>query len=246
MLNLKTNSNKTRDVSRGAVGVRFFNQGFRAMLPITTGIIPFGAVMGTVCADAKLSLFQTVGMNVLVFAGAAQLAAIDLLKDNAEGIVIVTTGLIINLRFLLYSAAMSPVVQKSGFFVKLFTSYLLTDQTYAVMSANEKKFGSNDEALIFYFGSCLCMTIAWHLSVVAGFAFGNFAPTSLALDYAVPLSFIALVIPTLKNKTYVWVALFSSVVSLLLSPLPYKLGLIATTVLAIGLGAILTRKKAAK
>lgn len=222
---------------------RVFYQGFRAMLPISTGIIPFGAVMGSVSADAKLSLFETVAMNVLMFAGASQLAAIDLMTKHAASAVVVVTGLIINLRFLLYSAAMSPVVHGSGTLTKLATSYLVTDQNYAVMSAHQEKLKTNHEAVVFYFGASVCMLTAWHLAVVAGHVFGNFAPASLALDYAVPLSFVSLVIPTLKNKVYVLVAAFSSVVSLVLYQMPYRTGLLTTALLAIAFAAVLTRKR---
>jgi predicted branched-subunit amino acid permease len=216
--------------------------GFRAMLPITTGVIPFGAVMGTVCTEAKLSFFQTMSMNVLVYAGAAQLAAVDLMSKNAASTVVIITGLIINLRFLLYSAALSPVVQKSGFLTKLFCAYSLTDQNYAVMSANNDKFRSHAEAIMFYMGASLCMLLTWHCSVAAGFLFGNFAPRSLSLDCAVPLSFVALVVPTLKSNKYLMVTIFSSIVSLFLNSLPYKTGLVATAMLSILLATILTRR----
>ena len=221
-----------------------FNAGFKGMLPITTGVFPFGVVMGTVAANANLSFFQSMFMNVLVFAGASQLAAVDLMAKHAASAVVIITGLVINLRFLLYSAALSPVVQKSGFLTKFFSAYFLTDQSYAVMSANQDKFKTNAEAISFYLGSCVCMTIAWHASVAIGYAFGNIAPASLALDFAVPLSFVALVVPTLKNKKYIAVAAFSSVISLFMNSLPYKTGLIATASLSILLAIFLNRKKA--
>lgn len=212
------------------------------MLPITTGVIPFGAVVGTVCENAHLSFFQTFTMNTMLYAGAAHLAAIELMTKNAAATVVIFTGLVINLRFLLYSAAMSPVVHKSNFLTKLFCAYSLTDQGYATMTANQDKFRSSHDAVEFYLGTAVCMMITWHLSVIGGFAFGNFAPASLSLDYAVPLSFIALVIPTLKNKIYISVALFSTVVSILLNPLPYRLGLIVTALLSIAFGVFLSRK----
>ncbi|MGE3973525.1 MAG: AzlC family ABC transporter permease [Bdellovibrionales bacterium] len=213
------------------------------MLPIITGIIPFGAVMGTVCANAQFSLFETVSMNILVFAGAAQLASVDLMTKHAAIVVIIATGLIINLRFLLYSAALSPTLQRSSLLTKLTCSYFLTDQSYAVMTAHQDKLQNNKETISFYLGTCVCMAIAWHLSVIVGYVFGNFAPTTWALDYAVPLSFMALVVPTLKNKIHLLVALFSSVVSLMLHDMPYKTGLIFTALLAIAVGVLLTRKK---
>lgn len=212
------------------------------MLPVTTGVFPFGAVMGTVAADAQLSFHQSFLMNFFVFAGASQLAAVDLMTKNAAVLVVLLTGLIINLRFILYSAAMSPLVQQSSWLVKLSSSYFLTDQSYAVMSAHQSRFKSDQEAVLFYFGSCLCMTLAWHLSVGLGFLFGNVAPEGLALDYAVPLSFVALVMPTLKNRKYIYVAVFSSVVSILLYELPLKTGLIATALLSLVLVTWLTKK----
>lgn len=220
-----------------------FRKGFKSMLPIVPGILPFGAVMGTVSADAQLSFFQTVGMNIIVFAGAAQMAAVELMKYQAAIWVVVATGLIINLRFLLYSAALSPVLQKESFLKKLVSAFCLTDQSYAVMSAEQDKFKTNEEAVSYYLGSCACMMIAWHSSVIAGYVFGNFAPKSISLDYAIPLSFVALVIPTLKNYKYIVVAIFSSVVSLVLSDLPYRTGLMVTALLGIALAFFLTRKK---
>lgn len=223
-----------------------YRRGFKSMLPIVPGIIPFGAVMGTVSADAHLSFFQTVTMNLMVFAGASQLAAVDLMNQQAAVLVVVTTGLIINLRFLLYSAALSPVVQNESFFKKFISAFCLTDQSYAVMIAEQDRFKSNHEAVQFYLGSCLCMVLVWQFSVIAGFIFGNFAPKSLSLDYAIPLSFVALLMPTLKNSKYVVVAVFSAIASLLLHQLPFKTGLIATAILGILLAMFLTRKKAAK
>jgi predicted branched-subunit amino acid permease len=220
-----------------------FRRGFIAIFPVMPGIIPFGAVMGVVCSEAKLTLFQTVAMNLLAYAGAAQLAAVELMTKHAAGLVVIATGLIVNIRFLLYSAALSPHLQRSSFFTKLFSAYTLTDQSYAVVSAHQSTLKDSTEIVSFYLGTAVCMCFFWHASVIAGFIFGNFAPAALALDYAVPLSFVALVIPTLKNKTYVVVAAFSSVVSILLYNLPFRIGLIATALLSIGVAIMLTQKR---
>jgi predicted branched-subunit amino acid permease len=220
-----------------------FRKGFIATLPIMPGVIPFGAVMGVVCSEAKLTLFQTVAMNVLAYAGAAQLAAMELMTKHAAGLVVIATGLIINIRFLLYSAALSPHLQRSSFFTKFFSAYTLTDQSYAVVSANQSELHDSSQIVRFYLGTAVCMALFWHLSVIAGYVFGNFAPASLALDYAVPLSFVALVIPTLKNRTYVLVAAFSSVTAVLLYTLPFRSGLIITALLSIAVAALLTRSR---
>ena len=214
------------------------------MLPILTGVIPFGLVMGTVASNAQLDLLQTMGMNLFVFAGASQLAAIDLMGRNTSTLVVVATGLIINLRFMLYSAAFSPFVQNANVFIKALCSYSLTDQTYAAVAANEKKLNSLKDSLEFYIGASIPMVLGWHSAVLIGFVFGNFAPSSLALDFAVPLSFVALVIPTMKNCHYVYVAALASVLSIVLKNMPFNLGLLASALTAISFGAFLTRKRA--
>ncbi len=221
----------------------FFIKGFRQMVPITTGVIPFGAVMGTVFFNAKISFVKAMTMNVLVYAGASQLAAVELMDKHAALIVVVLTGLVINLRFLLYSAGLAVELQGASWGTKLLCAHTLTDQSYAVMLAHHDEFKKKSDAIEFYLGTAVCMLLVWHASVVAGYVFGNFAPASWNLDFAVPLSFLALVIPTLKNKTYWLVALFSTVVSILCYSMPFKTGLITTALLSIALAIFLTRKK---
>lgn len=220
-----------------------FKKGFLSILPIISGIIPFGAVMGSAFAEANLSFFQAMFMDTLVYAGAAQLASTDLMRLNAAVFVVVMTGLIINLRFLLYSVAMSPYLKDSPFWVKFFCAYTLTDQSYAAMSANSNHFESNKDAVDFYMGTAVCMLLTWHSSVVAGYIFGNFAPQSLSLDYAIPLSFVALLMPTLKTKHHHFVALFSSVLSLVMFGLPLRTGLMVTALLSIALAWMIIQKK---
>ncbi len=222
---------------------KLFTRGFWAMMPITTGVIPFGIVMGTVTSEAGLSFLQSTVMNIWVFAGAAQLAAVDLMSHHAAVPVVVVTGLIINLRFLLYSAALVPVVQESSLLTRLLCAYWITDQNYAVMSAHFNELKTPAQAVRFYLGASVAMCLVWHLSVVVGYVFGNIAPASWALDYAVPVSFVALLVPTMKNRKYVAVAAFSALTALLLHFLPFRMGLILTSLLSISLATLLIRRK---
>jgi predicted branched-subunit amino acid permease len=215
--------------------MKHFNMGFRSILPIISGIIPFGAVMGSAFADAKLSFFDAMFMNMSVYAGASQLATVDLMKVNAALLVVIATGLIINLRFLLYSAAMAPYLRDSSPWIKFICAFTLTDQSYAAMTANHDKISSNKEAVEFYLGTAACMMLSWHASVVAGYVFGNFAPATLSLDFAIPLSFVALLMPTIKSKKHIAVALFSTVLSVLFYSFPLKTGMMATALLSIAL-----------
>ena len=213
------------------------------MLPITAGVIPFGLVMGTVAANANLSLLQTTVMNFSVFAGASQLATVDLMSKGLPAFVVIATGIIINLRFFLYSAALSVPFKGLPTNIKLSGSYLITDQGYSVTVANEHLLNNKQDKLYFYFGASILMALVWQASVLTGFIFGNFAPTSWSLDYAVPLSFVALVLPTLKNRSYFYVGLLSASLSLLLRSLPFNLGLLVSALTAIALAYLLMKKE---
>lgn len=191
--------------------------------------------MGSAFTEANLSFWQAMLMNTTVYAGAAQLATVDLMKMNAAVFVVVTTGLIINLRFLLYSAAMSPYLKDSTPLIKFICAFTLTDQSYASMSANQDKFRSNQEAVEFYLGTAACMMLAWDGSVILGTIFGNFAPGWLSLDFAIPLSFVALLVGTLKTKWHLTIALLSSVLSMLLYHLPLKTGMMLTALISIAI-----------
>jgi len=209
------------------------------MLPITAGIIPFGLVMGTVASNAGLTLVQTMSMNILVFAGASQLAAVDLMSKGLPVFVVIATGLIINLRFFLYSAALSVEFQKESLKTKLISSYLLTDQSYSVTVANDEVLQNSKDKVQFYFGAAALMTLAWQTAVFLGFVFGNIAPSEWSLDYAVPLSFVALVLPTLKNSSYFYVGASSASLSLLLKDMPYNLGLLTSALMSVVLAIYL-------
>lgn len=212
------------------------------MLPITTGVIPFGMVMGTVTAEAGLSFNQSTLMNLWAFAGAAQLAAVDLMNHHAAAAVVIVTGLMINLRFLLYSAALVPTVQGANTLTKMLCAYFITDQNYAVMSAHRKSLQTEEQALRFYLGASFSMFLIWHASVMVGFIFGNLAPQAWSLDYAVPVSFVALLIPNLKNRKHVSVAIFSAITSLMLHSLPMRIGLILTALLSLAFAVLISRK----
>jgi predicted branched-subunit amino acid permease len=101
------------------------------------------------------------------------------------------------------------------------------------MANHQNEIRSDHDAVQFYLGTAACMMFFWQLSFALGFAFGNFAPESLALDFAVPLSFVALLIPAIKKKSYVFVAILSASLSLLLHDMPFRSGLITSACLAI-------------
>ena len=111
---------------------RSFLGGVRAVAPVLVGIVPFGLIAGAAAVRVGLSGLQAVGLSVVVFAGASQLAAIELLGSGARPAVVVATALVINLRMLMYSASIAPYFRETATRWRAGLAYLLTDQAYAL------------------------------------------------------------------------------------------------------------------
>ncbi len=221
--------------------INYYSLGAKKLFPIIPGIIPFGLVMGAVGASTGATMMQAMGMNLLVFAGAAQLATLDLLVSGSTLTVIVMTGVFINLRFMMYSAALSSEVQSLKWYHKLLVAFFITDQSYAVASLEFANIEIKSDKLKFYMGASLLMFVVWHLSTLAGFIFGNFAPEQLSLDFVVPLAFMTLVVPAIKNYKMLIVAILAMVLGLAFKNVPYKLGLIFASFIAIAVGLLLDK-----
>ena len=217
-----------------------FRAGALAIAPILLGTVPFALVTGIAAVDAGLTELEGVAMSVVVYAGAAQLAAIDLMRQDAALVVIIGTALVINARFLMYSASLAAPLAGTSRLAKLGLAYVMTDQAYAVSIV---EFGSRATTLAdriaYYLGAGLTMWIPWVLATVVGVFVGAAVPDDLSLDFAIPLVFVALVVPAVKDRAGGGAALVSGVVAVAAFSLPYNLGLPAAAAAGIIAGLAL-------
>lgn len=203
-----------------------FLEGVRDLSPILLGVVPFGLIAGIAAVTAGLTPFHGVGMSLIVFAGAAQLAALDLIGSGAPALVVVATALIINSRFVMYSASLAPYFQEAPLPQKVAASYLLTDQAYA-FAINRFVAGQEPTRarLSYYFGAALTLWVTWQASTAAGAFLGAAVPDTWSLDFAIPLVFIALLVPAVRDRADTAAAAAAAVLAVLLVGLPYNLGL---------------------
>jgi len=89
----------------------------------------------------------------------------------------------------------------------------------------------------------LALWTCWQLCTAAGILLGATLPESWPLDFALPITFIALVMPALKDRPAIAAALSAGVVALLAYGLPYKLGLMLAGLLGIVVGTWLEGRK---
>ncbi len=180
--------------------------GAMAIVPMLIGVIPFGLVAGVTPVAGGLGAGAAVGFSTVVFAGASQLAAIDVLTDGGTAVVAALTACTINLRMLLYSASMAPYLARERFGRRMLIAYFMTDQAYAVSItrwAGEPTDDARPETIerrcSYFLGAGLTLWTAWQASTVAGALLGNAVPDSVPLGFAVPLVFLVLLVPTLSK-----------------------------------------------
>ncbi|MBI4787390.1 MAG: AzlC family ABC transporter permease [Chloroflexi bacterium] len=213
-----------------------FLSGVRAQLPILVGVIPFGFIYGTLGTQLQLPALTTQAMSLIMFGGSAQFIALPLIADAAPGIIILLTVSVVNLRHMLYSASVAPYLQHLPRRWKLLLAYLLTDEAYAVAIAHYQTPEGARPKPWFFLGTSLILWVCWQLSTAVGVYIGGQVPASWSLDFALPLTFTALVIPMLKDRAYVVAALVAGGVGVLTIGLPYKLGLTLAALLGIAAG----------
>lgn len=218
---------------------KYFWAGVRAEIPLLIGVFPFGMIYGALALGAGLSTAAAQMMSSMVFAGSAQFVTTQLVKDSAPGFVIVLTIAVVNLRHMLYSASLAPHLASLSTRWKALLSYLLTDEAYAPGILHYENEGVKPFSHWFLFGAGLALWVSWQTSTALGIFLGAAIPDSWSLEFALPLTFIAMVVPVLKNRPAIAAALSAGCVALAAYSLPYKLGLIAAALVGIAIGTFL-------
>lgn len=213
-----------------------FLLGVKDELPILVGVVPFGMIYGILALGAGLNPFDAQAMSAVIFAGSSQFMAVQLIRESTPWLVILLTGFIINLRHALYSATIAPYIKHLPQRWKALLAYLLTDEAFAVAALNYQREGVTRFGHWYFFGAGLALWTSWQASTAVGIFLGAQVPGSWGLDFTLPLTFIALVAPALKDKAGVVTAIVASLAALLFFGLPYKLGLIVAAALAIAAG----------
>ena len=223
-----------------------FWAGARAEIPLLIGVFPFGMIYGALALNAGLSASAAQSMSSIVFAGSAQFITTELVHQLTPGPVIVLTIAVVNLRHMLYSASLAPYLASLSTRWKVLLGYLLTDEAYAPTAIHYEKEGVTPWGHWFLLGAGLALWTNWQISTGLGIFLGTAIPESWSLDFALPLTFIAMVVPVLKNRPAVAAAISAGVVALVAYSLPYKLGLILAALVGITVGTVLEGRKSPK
>ena len=220
-----------------------FLSGARDELPILLGGWPFGMIYGVLALSAGLTPFEAQAMSAVVFAGSAQFIAVQLFQAGTPALVIVLTGFVVNLRHALYSASLAPFVRHLSPAWKGLLAYLLTDEAYAVTITHYRAEGELTHKHWYFFGAGLTLWAEWQVSTAVGIFLGAQVPASWGLEFTLALTFIALVVPLIRDRPTLLAALTAGLVAVLAAGLPYRLNLIAAALAGILVGLALERWK---
>ncbi len=232
--------------SKSASSAAAFFSGAKAIVPVLLALIPFAVAFGATAMSNGLSAFEALAMSVFVFAGAAQLAAIPLLSAGASVAIVVLTVLIVNLRLTLYSASLAPHFRRLSVGWKGLLSYLLTDQAYAATITRFDDGETEESDKRWYFlGVGLSIWVTWQAATMLGIFLGSWASEGWSLDFVLPLIFIALALPAIKDRTTAAAAFSAGVAAVFAAALPMNLGLIAAALVGI-LGGLVAENVAEK
>jgi 4-azaleucine resistance transporter AzlC len=225
---------KPEEPKAASSGTAAFVSGAKATAPVLLALIPFALAFGTMAAGSGLSALEALAMSVFVFAGAAQLAMVPLISAGASVAVVVLTVLVINLRMTLYSASLAPHFRLLPARWKGLLSYLLTDQAYAaaITRFDEGRAGEADKRW-YYLGAALAVWVTWQPAAMLGVFLGSRASEGWSLDFALPLTFIALVLPAIKDRMTATAALFAGRTAIFVATMPLNLGLITAALVGV-------------
>jgi predicted branched-subunit amino acid permease len=223
-----------------------FLEGVRDMLPAVVGMTPFGVVCGVGAISAGASPLAALAMSLIMFSGAAQIIAAQLLAAGAPLAVIVLSCFVVSLRFLMYSAALAPHLRPLDHRWRHLLAFLLTDQAFA---ASIGRFRDSDDlraSASYFLGGGVALWVMWQAATVVGIFLGTVIPASWQLEFVVPLCFLSLLAPLLRDWPTLVVVAVSATAAVALDAMPMRLSMICAGLLGIVAGVVADRAGAGR
>ena len=222
---------------------KIFFKGITDVSPLMIPVVPFGIIFGVLAIDVGLSPLTTMAMSVIIFGGASQIIFLQLFSAGASSLVILSSVGAVNSRHLLYGAVLSEHMSDLKMTWKIIISYFLVDQAFVVTNSYLKK--SNDQDKVFHsFGAGATCWVVWQITTIIGIFLGSIIPEKLGLSFAVPLTFLALLVNDFRKLINVIVIIISGIVATVgFEIIPFKAYVIVAAVSGLVVAMILTKFK---
>ncbi len=221
-----------------------YRDGLTAVAPLLVGVAPFGLAFGVAAGQSSIGAGLGYATSQIIFAGAAQLAAVQLFDAGAAAAVIIATALVVNARHLMYSAALAAHFREFPRLWRFVLPYVMTDQAFAVSITRYETVSDPEYKRRFYLGAALGLWFTWQSTTGLGALAGASVPSSWSLDFAIPLVFLALLVPAVTSRPGLVAALVAGVIAVVGADIPYNLGLLIGATSGIAAGVIAERVNA--
>jgi len=216
-------------------------EGILGATSLLLGMIPFGIVAGVAMVSAGLTHGQAVAMGILVFAGSAQLAVVPLLVAKAPLWVMYATALVVNLRYVIYSAVLAPYFGHLSRLWRALLAYITVDGMFALFIGRFAVDERRSDRHWYYFGGSLLLWLGWQVSSWIGIFVGALIPKAWMLEFASTVSLIGILMPLFYDRAVVAGALAAGAVALAAAKWPLNLGLLAAVAAGVAVGLAASR-----
>ena len=220
-----------------------FKRGILDVAPHMLSVIPFGIICGAIGIDLGFDPYLVYAMSLIIFGGASQIVFLQLISGGASSLIAVTSVGIINSRHLLYGAVLSEYLEKLTLLKKLIISYFIVDQGFAESNKYFKKNKNQKHIHYHLLGTGITLWFCWQISTILGIILGSFIPDELGLKFAVPLTFIAILVNELRKLDQIIVIFVSGISSLLFFEAPLKSYIIISPLIALFAASLVLRFK---
>ena len=218
-----------------------WKDGLRDIAPILLSMIPFALIFGVTAAAAEVDHLAAWASSFIVFAGASQIALVEVLDSGGTVFVAVSTAVIINARMVMYSADIGRYTRDLSAVQKLSVAYPLTDQAYLVTVTRYPDSRDAPGVLPYYLGAAFALWTTWQVATTVGMLLGAAVPDGWSLEFAVPLVFVALLVLAIRSRPGLVAAVVGGSVALVSVPLPYNLGLLVGAFTGVAAGVLAER-----
>jgi len=214
----------------------------KACLPVLPGVLAFGAISGVAMVSAGMPHYMAMAMSVLVYAGSSQLAALQLIASGTPLAITILAGLVINLRFSIYSLSIAPHLVAAAPRWRPLLSYLLSDNGYAMALRGYERPLEAPDKIWYYFGCCGAIWTTWQIGTLTGILLGTRIPVGWHLEFSIVLTFLAIVAPTIRDRAVAAAACAGGITAVLAWSLPLRLGLLIAVAAGIVAGMLAEKR----
>lgn len=206
------------------------------MMPLNLAVLPWGILCGSLAIQRGFTPLESILMPALVFAGSVQLVVIELMNNNTPLATILFTAFIISSRHFLYGLALRDKIKNLPLKWRASLGFLLTDELFAF--SGSENFLKGKLKLVYAVAAGASFYFCWLLWNLIGIVAGSYLPdlTNLGLDFAIAVTFIALVIPTITNLAMFITVVVAGVLSVIFKLLAWDLGLVIASITAMYCG----------